>query len=411
MPTIKSFVGIHPAAEFAAEVVLPLETLTIRDAKVIVKENPVSYANMLVPDVENPYLRGSKKELAYKKINENFDEFLERGVLVKDDKPAIYVYRIERAGVSQTGLWTLTSIDDYLNNTVKKHELTRAEREKNLIEYLQQTGIDANPVLIAYRPNNSVEELIADVVNAKPLLDFMAANARHLLWKIDDNSKVEKLTTLFADMKATYIADGHHRAAAACTAGIERRKLNLKHRGTEEYNFFSSVYMATDQLRILEFNRLVKSVGELGVESLLQRLSPDFDFEEQPIDCKPQQIHEFGMYFKGKWQLLKARSQTYQSLHPVDTLDVSILQDRIFEPVFGISNPRTDDRMSFVGGNVPPEDLAVKVDKGEFDVAFTLFPTAIDQLFAVADAGEVMPPKSTWFEPKFLAGLLIHQID
>lgn len=411
MPTIKPFFGIHPAGDVAEQVVLPLESLTIRDAKAIVKENPLSYANMLVPEVENPFLRGSKKELAYKKIIENFDEFLDRGVLVRDEKPAIYVYRIERDGLSQTGIWTVTSIDDYLNNTVRKHELTRPERESNLIEYLQQTGIDANPVLIAYPENDSVNQIIAAVVNRQPLLDFAAAEARHLLWKIDEDASVDKLAKVFARMGTTYIADGHHRAAAACTAGIERRKLNLKHRGTEEYNFFSSVYMATDQLRIFEFNRLVKGIGEWSREKLLQRLRQDFEIEQhQSISTKPQQLHEFGIYFEGGWHLLRARLHTHQSTHPADSLDVSILQDRILEPVFGISNPRTDARISFLGGTVPPERLAAMVDGGEFDIAFTLFPTAIDQLFAVADAGEVMPPKSTWFEPKFLAGLLIHQI-
>lgn len=411
MPVIKPFTGIHPASEFAESVVLSMESLTISEAKAIVKKNPVSYANMLVPEIVNLYLRGSKKEMAYKKINDNFDEFLEKGVWVRDEEPAIYVYQIEGNGVSQTGIWTVTSVDDYLNNTIKKHELTRPERERKLIEYLQQTGVDANPVLIAYRSNPDIDNRLQVIKTRIPMLDFFASGSRHILWKVCDPEEVAELVNIFKALDSAYIADGHHRAAAACTAGIERRKLNLKHKGTEDYNFFSSVYMSSEQLRILEFNRVVKGISALDEATLLSSLENSFIVEKLGKRFPLLDLHEFGMYFKGVWYHVIAKHDRYNSTDPVKNLDVTILQDFVLQPVLGLSDPRTDNRIAFLGGLTNSGELMKIVDEGQYDIAFTLFPTSIDQLFAVADAGEVMPPKSTWFEPKFLAGLLIHQID
>lgn len=413
MPQIKPFRGIRPTSAYAGEVVLEIENLSIEDAKIIRQTNPYSYVNMLVPKLDNFFLMGSKNELVYKKINENFEDFLEKGILIKDPAPAVYIYQTARENLVQTGIWTATSIDDYLNNVVRKHELTRADREKSLIDYLQQTGIDANPVLITYISVPDIEEIIIRVCKPEPEICFFKNDSWHKLWKVDSEPDVNALVTAFAKLPVSYIADGHHRAAAASLLGIERRKLNLKHRGDEEYNFFTSVYMSSDQLKIYEFNRLIKDLNDLSEDKFLHNLSAHFIIEKSADlnPRSPQEPHHFGMYLNGAWYVLRAKPETWKSENPVDELDVSILQTYILSPLLNISDPRTDPRISVVGGLAPVEGLMQKVDSGDYALAFTLYPTSIDQLICVADAGEVMPPKSTLFEPKFPVGLLTHKIN
>jgi len=411
MPKIKPFKGIHPSQSNAGKVVVNLENLSISDAKIIREDNPLSYVNMLVPKLDNIFLMGSKNELAFKKINENFEEFLDKGIYIQDEKPTIYVYQINREGFTQTGIWTVTSIDDYLNNVVKKHELTNAAREQSLIDYIQQTGIDANPVLITYEPVLAIDEIIKKVVNNKSDIFFTKDNTEHCLWKIDDAQTLKTLVDEFYELPSSYIADGHHRAAATSLLGIQRRKLNLKHKGDEEYNFFTSIYMSTDQLKVYGFNRLIKDLNGFSPQEVLNLISYNFNISESKNEIEPSECHVFSMYLAGKWYLLNAKIDVLRTDNPLAKLDVSILQDYILSPIFNIINPRTDTRISYSGGKFPIEDLTRQVDNGDYEIAFVLYPTSIEQLMKVADAGEVMPPKSTWFEPKFDVGLLIHQIN
>lgn len=411
MPRIKPFKGIHPKQSNAEKVVVNLENLSISEAKLIRQENPYSYVNMLVPKLDNIFLMGSKNELAFKKINENFEDFIDKGIFIQDSKPSIYIYQVHRAGLTQTGIWTVTSIDDYLNNVVKKHELTNSAREQSLIDYIQQTGIDANPVLITYKPVKAIDKIIQENTINQADISFVKDETEHHLWKIDNEKILKILVVEFSKLSSTYIADGHHRAAASSLLGIQRRKLNLKHQGDEEYNFFTSIYMSTDQLRIYGFNRLVKDLNGLSPDKIIELISQNFNITESLIAQEPCEIHVFGMYLAGKWYKLIAKRELFETNNPLAKLDVSILQDYILSPIFKIINPRTDPRISYRGGLLPINDLINDVDNGKFALAFVLYPTGIEQLMEVADAGEVMPPKSTWFEPKFDVGLLIHQIN
>lgn len=411
MPKIKPFKGIHPSQSSVEKVVVNLENLSISEAKIIRQENPYSYVNMLVPKLDNIFLMGSKNELAFKKINENFEDFLDKGIFIQDEKASIYIYQVSREGIIQTGIWTVTSIDDYLNNVVKKHELTNAAREQSLIDYIQQTGIDANPVLITYKPASSIDNIICNVTESQADISFSKDGTEHRLWKIDDEKTLFILVDEFSKLSSTYIADGHHRAAATSLLGIQRRKLNLKHKGDEEYNFFTSIYMSTDQLKVYGFNRLLKDLNELSEDEIISLISQHFDISQSLNVIQPTNNHVFGMYLAGNWYQLSAKHEITNSSNPLSKLDVSILQDYILSPIFQVKNPRTDPRINYKGGLLPIIDLITLVDSGEYAIAFTLYPTGIEQLMEVADAGEVMPPKSTWFEPKFDVGLLIHQIN
>jgi uncharacterized protein (DUF1015 family) len=337
MPTIKAFKGIHPSQSLVAQVVIPVENLLLADAKTIRDTNPYSFVNMLVPKVENRFLMGSKTELAFKKINENFDDFLDKGILQKDEKEAIYVYRVSHYGFTQTGFWTLTAIDDYLNNTVKKHELTRADREQYLVDYLQHTGMDANPVLITYPSDATLTDILANTVKTEPLLHFNLDTAQHSIWKITDDNLFKRIIDRFAQLSATYIADGHHRAAAASSYGIERRKYNLKHRGNEEYNFFSSVYMDADQLHIFEFHRLVKDLGKLNISQFLEKISEQFTCKLLPstTNYTPAKPRHFGLYIAGNWYELVTKKKL-NGENPVADLDVSIVQSDILDSILQI---------------------------------------------------------------------------
>jgi uncharacterized protein (DUF1015 family) len=411
MPKIKAFKGARPRKNKVLDVIAkPFESFYTEQAKDILQTNKYSFLHAIEPLIDNPFQRGPREEIIFKKAKEHFEEFLEDGILVQDKKSAIYIYRTVNKGFIQTGIWCCTLIDDYLDNTLKKHEFTRADREKDLIEYLQNTGIDANPVLVTYQSKPEINLLIDEVTKEEPEFHFDAEGQEHFLWKIDNEEKIKRLTGFFAELPCSYIADGHHRAAASSLAGIERRKNNLKHNGTEEYNYFTTLYFSTDQLLIFEFQRLVKDLNGYSEDEFLEKLKQDFTVSASDSK-KPEDLHQFKMYLSGKWYELLSKDHIRSLTDPVKKLDVSILQNHILLPVLGINDPRTDKRIQFVGGLTSVSDIIKKVDSGEMKVAFFLHPTSINELIEVADSGNVMPPKSTWFEPKLHCGLVVHIVD
>lgn len=409
MPNIKPFCGLKPAVHLQSKVVTrPLENYGTGEARLIASENSCSFLHLINPELDNPYLRGTRQELIFKKIAENFEGFLEHQYLVKESQPAIYVYQVEHDGLCQTGIWTLTHIHDYLEGRIKKHESTVERREKLLADYLQQTGLDANPVLITYHPNQAINHLTEKYTALTPQLDFTFADqSRHLVWAITESTDLEKMVAAFQAIPSVYIADGHHRAASMAKMGLQKQALKgAKHDGSELYNYFTTVYMNTEEVKVLEFNRLVRDLGTLTGEQFMEALNDCFEVQPSAIAVKPQELHKLGMYFNRQWYVLSPKPSIYDSSDPVAVLDVSILQDFILEPLLGIKDPRTDARITFEGGRTEVTALQSKVDNGLFAVAFTLFPTSVAQVIAVAEADGVMPPKSTWVEPKFLVGLL-----
>lgn len=410
MPKIKPFKAILSSQAKAAAVVVGLENLSISSAKAIGSANPFSFVHLLVPKIENYYLRGSKQEIAFKKIAENFDDFIQQEILVRDKEEAIYIYTKSKNGNVKTGIWTVSNIDDYLSNHIKKHELTLLEREKGLIEYLQQTGLDANPVLITYHKNDNLEKIIENEKLKPAHLDFDTANEQHQIWKITDILINEKIQKIFNEMPIAYIADGHHRAAAACSYGIKRRLFNLNHNGSEEYNYFSSVYISANQLEILPFHRFLKLNHLFDHIEIIEFLKDNFEIRE--IESKnliPTQEHFIGFYYQNKAYQIDFNK--YLNGNVLQDLDVSLLQKLILKPLFNVNDPREDEKLYFLGGDIDLESHLQMIDNGKYDLAFFLYPTSIKDLMQIADLGETMPPKSTWFEPKFLAGLITHEVD
>jgi uncharacterized protein (DUF1015 family) len=371
-----------------------------------------SFLHISRPEIDLPEGTDPYAPEVYQKAAENLAQMQQDGVLIRDAKPCYYVYRLTMGEHVQTGLAAAASVAAYDQNRIKKHEFTRPAKEDDRVRQVDALNAQTGPVFLVYPSAPEVDQILSQVSLAEPDMDVTATDqVRHEIWVLDDDAKVARLTELFDAMDALYVADGHHRSAAGSRVGASRKAANSEHNGEESYNYFLSVIFPHNQMQILDYNRVVKDLNGLDKAAFLAKLEDDFqvDPSEQPV--KPQQPAEFGMYLDNQWYRLVLHSEKIPADDPVARLDVSLLANHLIEPILGISDPRRDSRIDFVGGIRGLSGLEKRVDSGEMAVAFSLFPTRMEDLMAVADAGEVMPPKSTWFEPKLADGLVSHILD
>jgi uncharacterized protein (DUF1015 family) len=411
MAIIKPFRALRPARELASRIAsLPYDVMNTEEAREMAAGNPYSFLHVSRAEIDLPVGTDVHSPVVYQRAAENFRAFIAAGTLKQDDRPCLYIYAQTMNGRQQIGLVACSSVEDYFNDVIKKHEFTRPEKEQDRILHMEAVRAHVGPIFLTYAPNATVKAVIARAIAGAPVNDFLAGdNIRHTLWIVDEAKDIETICAAFRDeVPCTYIADGHHRAASAARVGRKLQALNPSHTGQEEYNFFLSVLFPADELAIMDYNRVVRDLNGLSKDELLKKISEKFIVS--PIDsanAKPAQLHDFGMYLDGTWYRLAARPNSYTD-GPIGILDVTILQDNVLSPLLGIADPRTDTRIDFVGGIRGMSPLEKRVDSGEMAVAFALFPVSLRQLMDIADSGNVMPPKSTWFEPKLRDGLVSH---
>lgn len=414
MATVKPFQALRPTPELADKVAaLPYDVMNSEEARVMAKGNPYSFLHVDKAEIDLDPSIDPYDQRVYEKARDNLKGMIEQGTFIQEDKPSFYIYRQVMNGRAQTGLVGCTSIDDYLNDIIKKHEHTRADKELDRINHVDYCNANTGPIFLTYRAKREINELISRWVEArKPVYDFVSGDGiGHTVWVIDDVAVIEKLASAFAGVEYLYIADGHHRSASAVKVGLKRRQQFPNFTGTEEFNYFLSVLFPDEQLFIMDYNRVVKDLNGNTVQDFIQKLQQKFEVEQYngQGSYKPAEKHSFGMYLEGKWYKLTAKEGTFDPGDPVDRLDVSIMQNNLMNPILGIEDPRTDKRIDFVGGIRGLAELERRVKEG-MKVAFSMYPTTIADLMAIADAGKVMPPKSTWFEPKLRSGLFIHEL-
>ncbi len=406
MAIIKPFNALRPQAEIALQVASkPYDVLNSEEARVEASGNPVSFLHVTKSEIDLPADIDTHSTAVYEKAKENLQQLMVNGILFKEEKPCYYIYQLVMNGRSQTGLVCTSSIDDYFNNIIKKHEFTRPEKEKDRIDHMRTIEAQTGNVFMAYRDVTEVNALINGwKTTNKPIYDFMAADGiQHSIWIVDRDIVINSITQLFnTNVPFTYIADGHHRAASAA-------KVSKQLPESSDAKYFLTTIFPASQLAILDYNRVIKDLHGLTAAKLISRLQDDFFITLSSEPVKPSQLHEFGMYLEGQWYILGSRKGTYTN-DPIGVLDVTILSNNILDKLLGIKDQRTDKRIDFVGGIRGLQELEKRVNSGEMKVAFSLYPVTIEQLFDIADSGKVMPPKSTWFEPKLRDGLLTHLI-
>ena len=412
MAVVKPFICIRPAKEHAAEVAaLPYDVYNRKEACAAVKGNPLSFLNIDRAETQFSDDVNTYADCVYEKARELLDSQIADGIYVTDAGDHYYLYELTMDGRSQTGIVACCSIDDYVNGVIKKHENTREEKELDRIRHVDTVNAQTGPIFLAYRQNIALKEIVAEEKTKPALYDFVSDDGiRHRVWRIDGADRTDAIEAAFAAIPSTYIADGHHRAASAVKVGLKRRTKHPGYTGEEPFNYFLSVLFPDEELMILPYNRVVRDLNGMSTEQFFEKLKEKFELEEigkEPY--APVQKGTFGMYLDGTWYALKILPQ-YRSADPVKGLDVSILQDHLLAPVLGIGDPRTDKRIDFIGGIRGLKELERRVGE-DMEVAFSMYPTSIEELLSVADAGLLMPPKSTWFEPKLRSGLFIHRLS
>ena len=412
MSIIRAFRAVRPKKEYAAQVAaLPYDVMNSAEARVKVQGNPLSFIHVDKAEVDLPEGVDLYSDAVYAKAAENLQKLSDEGVCFTEDAPKLYIYRQQWNGVCQTGIVGCASVDDYLNGVIKRHELTRADKEEDRIRHVDTCDANTGPIFLAYRRSGAIDAVIDKVTALAPEYDFVSeGNVKNTVWVIDDAADIAAVTDGFRAVESLYIADGHHRAASAVKVALKRREANPGYTGEEEFNFFLAVYFRADELKILDYNRLLKDTNGLSDEELFGRLGEVFAMEKSDKPVKPAARHTFGMFYKEQWYALTLKEGLADESDAVGSLDVSLLQKLVNEPIFGIGDPRTDKRIDFVGGIRGLSELEKRC-REDMVLAFSMYPTSLDELMAIADAGEIMPPKSTWFEPKLLSGLFIHRLS
>lgn len=442
MTILKSFKAIRPNKGFDNKIAaLPYDVVNTDEAKDIGDKNPYSFLHIDRAEIDlnkdiNPY-----DQKVYDKARENLNTMIKKELFIKEEKPMLYIYSLNMNGNIQTGIVGCLSIDDYMNNVIKKHEYTREEKELDRIKHVDTCGAHTGPIFLTYKYEEKLNAIIENHTKNKALYDFVAEDGvKHTVWQIDDESKIEEICCIFKTIPSVYIADGHHRAASAVKVGLKRRKENENYTGEEEFNYFLGVLFPHKELKIMDYNRVVKDTLDYTEEEFINRIEEKFIVKEydpkvknekaieacetqnnlqdgqlaskniENMQYRPEEKYKFGMYYKNKWYVLTAKPDTFNAEDEVESLDAAILQNNLLEPILKIKDPRKDNRIDFVGGIRGLKILEELVDKTENGVAFSMYPTAIEEIIKIADNNKVMPPKSTWFEPKLRSGLFIHEI-
>ena len=412
---IKPFKGVRPPKEYVEQVQSrPYDVLNSAEARAEAEGNEKSLYHIIKPEIDFPEGTDEHDPKVYEKAAQNFQMFQDKGWLVQDSKERYYIYAQTMNGKTQYGLVVCAYVDDYMTGKIKKHELTRRDKEEDRMKHVRVNNANIEPVFFAYPDNKDVDAIVAKYTKGTPEYDYTAEldGFRHTFWIIDDDADIQRITELFAAMPAMYIADGHHRSAAAALVGAEKAKQNPNHRGDEEYNFFMAVCFPANQLTIIDYNRVVKDLNGLSDEEFLKKLSDDFIVEKKGTEIfKPSRLHEFSLYLGGNWYSLVAKPGTYNDNDPIGVLDVTISSNLILDKILGIKDLRSDKRIDFVGGIRGLGELKKRVDSGEMKMALALYPVSMKQLIDIADTGNIMPPKTTWFEPKLRSGLVIHKLS
>ena len=413
MAIFKPFRAFRPKSDLAKAVASrPYDVLSSSEAKIEATDNPHSFLRVIKPEIElsdniDPY-----SSEVYQRGAENYNAFKSEGVFIKDSDPYFYIYRLTMDGRMQTGLVGCCHYEEYYSGKIKKHELTRTVKEDDRVNHVDALNANAEPVFFSYRANDSIDSIIQGVIPGNPEYDFIAEDGiRHELWAIRDKSLNAQIQNHFADVQDLYVADGHHRTAAAARIGKKRKESNPSHTGEEEYNFFLAVLFSDKQLKIYDYNRVIKDLNGLSETEFLEKIKDSFHMiKESDQSIRPANKGEFSVYLNEKWYCFSCPTRDL-SEDPTKNLDVSFLSEMIFEPILGIVDQRKDQRIDFVGGIRGLDELKKRVDSGEMAVAFALHPVTMEELLAVADAGKIMPPKSTWFEPKLRSGLFVHELS
>lgn len=414
MATIRPFRAIRPAPDYARDVAaLPYDVMNTEEARSMVQGNPYSFLRIDRAEINLPPGTDPYSSEVYETAKNLFHEMVETGVFIQDLLPNYYIYRLTMDGRSQTGLVVCTAIDEYLNHTIKKHEFTRADKEADRIRHVDTLNANTGPIFLAYDNHPDIRAILDGwVTSVPPVYDFASDDGiGHTIWVIDSDTEIGMLTECFAAVPSLYIADGHHRNASAVKVGLKRREAHPGYTGEEEFNYYLSVLFPADELRIMDYNRVVTDLNGHSVSDFLAAIAENFTVHPAvDTPCRPPKRHTFGMYLDGTWYLLEAKPHVLSD-DPVDGLDVSILQNHLLTPILAIGDPRTDKRIDFVGGIRGLSELEKRVNSGEMRVAFSMYPTSMKELMSVADAERTMPPKSTWFEPKLRSGFFIHDLE